>query len=119
MKAYDQLGFLTYASSKTEKPLMLISVDSDLVDENGRDFEKRFCMLDSDLLDELRISGVAFAEFPNLDEAKRIFGMTDFASRQIDNIGLYAVLFHNGQTLGGISQEKSLVDIAPRANCAL
>lgn len=119
MKAYDQLNFLSYVSKKAGKPIALVSAVSEDIEACGRIFEKKFCMLDGDLLDELRNGGVAFVEFDTLDEAKRIMGMMEYASRQIPDIGLYAVLFADGVTISGISQKKCQAIVEGDARIAL
>ena len=112
MKAYDQIDFFSQVSKVTNKSLLLVSVDPDLLDENGRAFEKHFVMLAPEALDEIRISGTAIIEFDSEEQARRVHHMMDFAHRQIGDIGLYAVFFVNGETILGISQERCPVEVS-------
>ena len=118
MKTYDQIDFFSRVSKATNKSLMLVSVDPDLLDENGRAFEKHFVMLAPEALDEIRISGTAIVEFDSEAQARRIHHMMEFAHRQVGDIGLYAVFFVNGETILGISQEKSHVEVPTQGSTA-
>lgn len=104
MKVFDQIGFFSEVSRLTRKSLMLVSVDPDLLDQNGRAFERSFSMLAPEALDEIRISGAAILEFETEGEARTIHAQMTAAHGRIGDIGLYAVLFLKGASVLGISE---------------
>jgi hypothetical protein len=107
MKSYDQIGFLSYVSKTTGKPLVLVSADTDRLDLNGNSFDRQFSMLTGDCLDEIRHSGCSIIELDTMDEAQVLYLQMQEAALRAPNVGLYAVVFFDGATALGISQENS------------
>jgi hypothetical protein len=112
MQAYDQVGFLTAVSIKTEQAYMLLSADCDLLDELGIRFERAFNMLPDDVMEEMRQSAAVIVAYDTIEEAQDMFLAMEAASKEIPNIELVAVVFYKGHSLLGLAQDKH-VNLAP------
>ncbi len=104
MTAYDQLGLLSLVSKSTQKAYMLISVDPELVNENGREFEGSFDMLPDDVMDALRHEGSSVLEFDDLEAAYPTFLAVEEATSSFENIELFSLVYSNGFSMLSINQ---------------
>jgi hypothetical protein len=108
MKVHDQIAVLSKLSKLAGKPYLLVSVDQDLIDQNGTSFERHFDMLSGEVLDEIRHCGSAIFEVDDIMEAQNLYLRMEVASENCRDVGLYAMVFFDGHTMLGISQNKGI-----------